>query len=70
MSALNNLRKKGTSLTLREDKLLDERVTSYPYLYDKNCKEHRENDVVENAWKKVAEELHFIGDGMHSWFFL
>ena len=41
MSALTNLRKKGTSLTLGEDELLAERVRSYPCLNDKICKEHK-----------------------------
>ena len=54
MSALNNLRKKGTSLTLGEDELLAKRVRSYPCLYDKTAKNTRKKDVVENAWKKVA----------------
>ena len=49
MSALNNLRKKGTSLTLGEDELLAERVRSYPCPYDKTYKEHKGNDVVGNA---------------------
>ena len=51
ISALNNLRKKGPSITLGEDELLAERVGSYPYLYDKDFEEHEEKDVVENAWK-------------------
>ena len=34
MSALNNLRKKGTILTLRENELLVEMVRSYPCFYD------------------------------------
>ena len=38
INALNNLRKKGTSLTLKEDELLAEQVSSYPCLYDKTCK--------------------------------
>ena len=38
-------------------------------LYDKTCKEHKEKDIVENAWKKVAEELDFIDDVTHSGFF-
>ena len=38
MSALNNLRKKGISLTLGEVELLAERVRNYPCLYDKTCK--------------------------------
>ena len=49
MSALNNLRKKGTSLTLGKNGHLAERVESYPYLNDKTFEEHKENDVVENA---------------------
>ena len=38
MIASNNLRKKGTFLTLREDELLDEMVRSYPCFYDKTWK--------------------------------
>ena len=40
MGGLNNLIKKGMSLTLGEDELLAERVRSYPCLYDKTCNEH------------------------------
>ena len=69
MSALNNLRKKGTSPVMEEDENLPERVRSFPCLYDKTCKEHNEKDVIENAWLKVAEELDFIGDGKHSGLF-
>ena len=35
MSALNNLRKKETFLTLGEDELLAEMVRNYPFFYDK-----------------------------------
>ena len=42
MSALNSLRKKGTSLTLGEDELPAERVRSYLCLCNKTCKEHTE----------------------------
>ena len=41
MSALNNLRKKGTFLTLGEDELLAEMVRSYPCFHDKTWKEHK-----------------------------
>ena len=37
-SALNNLRKKGTSLTLGNDQLLAEKVRIYPCLYSKTSK--------------------------------
>ena len=55
MSALNNLRKKGTSLTLGEDELLAETVGSYPYFYDKTFKEEKEKDVAKNAWEKLLK---------------
>ena len=57
MSALNNLRKKGTSLTLGKNEHLAERVESYPYLNDKTFEKHKENDVVENAWKRLLKIL-------------
>ena len=38
ISALNSLRKKGTSLTPGENEVPAERVGSYPYLYDKTFK--------------------------------
>ena len=69
-STLNILRKKGTSLTLGEDELLAERVASYPCLYEKICKEHKEKDAVENAWKKVAEESDFIDNRKYSCYFV
>ena len=55
MNALNNLRKKDTSLTLGEDEILAEKVGSYPYLYDKTFKEYKEKDLVINAWKKFLK---------------
>ena len=50
MNVLNNLRRKGTPLTLGEDEFPAERVRSYPYLYDKTFKELREKEVLKNAW--------------------
>ena len=49
MSALDNLRKKGTILTLGEDELPPEIVRSYLCFYDKTGKEHKEtkNQVME-----------------------
>ena len=49
MGALNNLRKKETYPTLEEDERLAERVRSYPCLYDKTRKEHKEKNIVKNA---------------------
>ena len=49
INALNNLRKKETSLTPREGELLAESLGSFPYLYDETFKGLQEKDVVENA---------------------
>ena len=49
MSALNKLKKKETSITLGEDELFAKRARSYPFLYDKTCKKHKEKSVVKNA---------------------
>ena len=55
MSALNNFRKKRTSITLREDELLAERVGSHPYLCKKTFKEHEEKDTLVNAWETLLK---------------
>ena len=39
------------NLSLEEKELLTEAVRTYPCLYDKNKKEHKDN-VCENAWGK------------------
>ena len=69
MSALNNLRKKGTPLTLGENKLLAEMVRSNPCLYDKTCKEHkgRKNKALKRKKRSnsiVADKL--FKPSMHS----
>ena len=70
INALNNLKKKVTSLTLGEGELIAERVGSYPYPYDKTFKEHKEKDIVENVWKKLLKnQLDFVDDVQHSGFF-
>ena len=55
MSALNNFRKKRTSITLREDELLAERVGSHPYLCKKTFKEDEEKDILVNAWETLLK---------------
>ena len=52
-SALNNLRKKETSLTLEKDERIAERVRSYPFLYDKTRKEHKEKGCSRKCMEKV-----------------
>ena len=60
MSALNNLRKKGTPLTLGENKLLAEMVISYPCLYDKTCEEHKERK--NKALKRKRRNNSIVAD--------
>ena len=50
------------NLSLEEKELLTEAVRTYPCLYDKNKKEHKDN-VCENAWGKVIEKLKFVENG-------
>ena len=50
------------NLSLEEKELLTEAVRTYPCLYDKNKKEHKDN-VCENAWGKVTEKLKFVENG-------
>ena len=51
MSALNNLRKKGTSLTLGKNEHLAERVESYPILTIKPLK-----NIRKTMWSKMHEK--------------
>ena len=50
------------NLSLEEKELLTEAVRTYPCLYDKNKKEHKDN-VCENAWGKVIEKLKLVENG-------
>ena len=62
MSALNNLRKKRVPLTLGESKLLVEMVRSYPYFYDKTCKEHKEQKMACKALKCLKRNNSVVAD--------
>ena len=39
------------------DEFLAEAVRKYSIIYDKKKKGHKDKMMVENAWKKVAEEV-------------
>ena len=39
---------------------LAETVRTFPCLYDKSKKEYKDKNVVQNAWKEVADQLDFI----------
>ena len=58
-----NSKKRKTSLTLGEDKLLALAVQKYPCFYDKNHRSHKEKMQCKNAWEAVADELNFVEDG-------
>ena len=51
------------SLSFEENEQLSEVVREFPCLYDKSKKEYKDENVVENAWKQVAEKLEFLSDG-------
>ena len=38
-------------------------MREFPCLYEKSKKEYKDKNVVENAWKQVAEKLEFLRDG-------
>ena len=39
------------------DKILAEAVRSFPVQYNKRLKEFKDNQMKDNAWKKVAEQV-------------
>ena len=52
-----------SSLNLKEEELLCEKVRDYPVLYDKSHKGYKEKVAVENGWREVAESLDFVENG-------
>ena len=42
---------------MMSDELLVEAVRKYPVIYDKKKKGHKDKMMIENAWKKVVEEV-------------
>lgn len=61
---MENVKRRLIALSLGENEELAEVVKQYPCLYNKAKKEYKDKAVVENSWKKVAEKLDFIEDGM------
>ena len=45
------------------DEILAEAVRSFPVLYNKSLKEFKDNQMKDNAWKKVAEQVPGITSG-------
>ena len=45
------------------DKILAEAICSFPVLYNKSLKEFKDNQMKDNAWKKVAEQVPRITSG-------
>ena len=60
---MSNSKKRITSLSLCDNKLLLVAVQKYPWSYDKSHRSHKEKNVVQNAWEGVADELNFAEDG-------
>ena len=47
-------------MSLQENEELAETLRTFPCLYDKSKKEYKDKNVVQNAWKEVADQLDFI----------
>ena len=62
--------KRSLSLSIEDNERLSEVVRQFPCLYDKSKKEYKDKNVVENAWKNVAQNLDFIPDGKARFFSL
>ena len=45
-----------STLTLKEEGILCEKVKQYPVLFNKQLKGDREKDVMTNAWKKKKKK--------------
>lgn len=56
---MSNSKKRITSLSLGDGKLLSVGVQKYPWLHDKSHRSHKEENVVQNAWEATANELDF-----------
>ena len=52
--------KQRTALSLQKNEELAELVQTFPCLYDKYKREYKDKNVVQNAWKEVADQLDFI----------
>ena len=51
------------ALSVQEIEELAEIIRKYPCLYNKSRKEYKDKNVTKNAWKEVADQLHFIQNG-------
>ena len=51
------------ALTVQENEELAEVIRKYPCLYHDSKKEYKDKNVMEKAWKEVADQLDFIQNG-------
>ena len=47
------------NLTLIQEERLGEAVRVFPVIYDKQCRDHKDSNVVGNAWKEIVDSLDF-----------
>ena len=47
--------------TSDQDELLIDLVKSYPFLYDKTSKDHKDRNMKSNAWEEIAKVLNITG---------
>ena len=55
--------KQRTVLSFQENEELAGAFQTFPCLYGKSKKEYKDKNVVQNAWKEVADQLDFIENG-------
>ena len=53
------------SYSLREEEELIEAFRKYPVIYDKTVSGHKDQVVVENAWKAITDQLEFLKNGRY-----
>ena len=49
----------ATNLTLIQEERLGEAVRVFPVIYDKQCRDHKDRNVVGNALKEIVDYLDF-----------
>ena len=54
------------SLSIQEEEMLMEQISTYPCLYNKCKMSYKEGDANKNAWNKFAEKLDFIQNSLYN----
>ena len=55
--------KANRTYSLKEEEKLIEVFRDYPVIYDKTVPGHKDQVVLENAWKAITNQLEFLENG-------